>query len=85
MLKRGHSVETTSQDMHNRDLWRVATVTAAASGRYTVQYNGEEGKPKESRVVAERLRIRNVIRQKAAQMVSNHHRGLSQPKRCQYK
>ncbi|CAM9459906.1 unnamed protein product [Ectocarpus fasciculatus] len=68
VLKRGHSVETTSQDMHNRDLWRVATVTAVASGRYTVQYNGEEGKPKESRVVAERLRVRNVIRQKAVQM-----------------
>ncbi|CAM9312587.1 unnamed protein product [Ectocarpus sp. 6 AP-2014] len=62
VLKRGHSVEITSQDMHNRDLWRVATITAVASGRYTVQYNGEEGKPKESRVVAERLRVRNVIR-----------------------
>ncbi|CAM9607448.1 unnamed protein product [Ectocarpus sp. 12 AP-2014] len=68
VLKRGHSVEITSQDLHNRDLWRVATVTAVASGRYTVQYNGEEGKPKESRVVAERLRVRNVIRQKAVQM-----------------
>ncbi|CAB1097114.1 unnamed protein product [Ectocarpus sp. CCAP 1310/34] len=68
VLKRGHSVEISSRDMHNRDLWRVATVTAVASGRYTVQYNGEEGKPKESRVVAERLRARNVIRQKAAQM-----------------
>ncbi|CAM9497383.1 unnamed protein product, partial [Scytosiphon promiscuus] len=67
VLKRGHSPDAVSEDMHNRDLWRAGTVTAAVGGRFTVQYNGEEGKPTESRIVAARLRIRNVIRQKAVQ------------------
>lgn len=70
VLKRGNSPDTTSQDIHNRDLWRVGTVTAAANGRFTVQYNAEEGKPKESRIVAARIRTRNVIRQKAVQKVA---------------
>lgn len=69
VLKRGHSPETTSKDMANRDLWRVGTITAAASGRFTVQYDTEEGKPKESRIVPARIRIRNVIRQKTVQKV----------------
>lgn len=70
MLKRGNSPETSLQEIHNRDLWRVGTVTAAANGRFTVQYNGEEGKPKESRVIPARIRARNVIRQKAVQRVT---------------
>lgn len=69
MLKRGHSPEAASEDMHNRDLWRAGTVTAVTGGRFTVQYTGEEGKPTESRIVAARLRVRNVIRQKAVQKV----------------
>ncbi|CAM9744449.1 unnamed protein product, partial [Hapterophycus canaliculatus] len=67
VLKRGHSPDVASEDMHNRDLWRAGAVTAVAGGRFTVQYTGEEGKPTESRIVAARLRIRNVIRQKAVQ------------------
>lgn len=76
VLKRGNSTETASQDIHNRGLWRVGTVTAAANGRFTVQYNGEEGKPKESRIVAARIRARNVIRQKAIQRVTKPFQAL---------
>ena len=70
VLKRGKSPDMPAQDLRNKDLWRVGKVTAYANGRFTVQYEGEEGKPKESRIVAERLRVRKVVRQKAVQKVT---------------
>ncbi len=76
VLKRGNSPDMPSQDLLNKDLWRVGKVTAFANSRFTVQYDGEEGKPRESRIVAERLRVRKVVRQKAVQKVTDNTKTL---------
>lgn len=68
-FQRDHPSDKASDDMRDRDMWRVATVTGISGGHFTIQYDEEEGKPEESQVAAKRLRPRQKARQKAAEQV----------------
>ena len=70
VLKRGQSPENTPLNMRNRELWRTGVIAGVSNDRYTVVYDGEEGRPQESRIPAGRVRPRQRIRQKAAEKVS---------------
>lgn len=71
MLRHGHAIEGTSYDLYDRDMWRVGTIATITNGRFTVCYDQEEGKPREARIAPERIRPRQIIRQKAVEKVTH--------------
>lgn len=69
VLRRGLSSQNTTYDVQDRDMWHMGTVTAAVNGRFTVKYDQEEGSPQEARIAPDRIRTRQIIRQKVAEKV----------------